>query len=70
MRTAIASEDDEVRNEGCAKLAEQLRAVVTEEEKIIAKNEAFESGNIGVRAPRSPPRFWRTGLQPAPLCPP
>jgi hypothetical protein len=44
---AIASEDDEARSAGCAKLAKALREVVQAEQSLQAQNEAHASGVVG-----------------------
>jgi hypothetical protein len=44
---AIASDDEETRNEGCLQLAKALREVVTAEQDLQAKNAAHEAGVIG-----------------------
>lgn len=47
---AIASDDEETRNEGCLRLAKALRDIVTAEQDLQAKNAAHESGIVGKAA--------------------
>ena len=47
---AIASDDEETRNEGCLRLAKALRDIVTAEQDLQAKNAAHASGIVGKAA--------------------
>lgn len=44
---AIASDTEEMRNQGCLQLAKALREVVTAEQDLQAKNAAYISGVVG-----------------------
>ena len=47
---AIASDDEETRNEGCLRLAKALRDIVTAEQDLQEKNAAHASGIVGKAA--------------------
>ena len=57
---AIASEDDEARSAGCAKLAKALREVVQAEQSLQAQNEAHASGVVGKAVVRESKRVTAT----------
>ena len=44
---AIASDDEQTRNEGCLQLAKALREVVSAEQDLQARNAAHEAGIVG-----------------------